>query len=51
MGVNRLDPVQSLRAIHKDSFYKKNKKSERGNTVYKGLGLDSRSNPSNFVVF
>ena len=34
-----------------DTWYKKAKKSERGNIVLKGLGRDSRSNPSNFVVF
>ena len=37
--------------MHKDSFYKKAKKSERGNIVLKGPGRDSRSNPSNFEVF
>ena len=30
---------------------KKAKKSERGNVVQKGLGRDSRSNPSNFEAF
>ena len=37
--------------MHKVSFHKKAKKSERANIVLKGLGRDSLSNPSNFGVF
>ena len=40
-----------VRAIDKVSFYKKAKKSERGNIALKSLGQDLWSNPSNFGVF